>query len=180
MGPDSQTLEINSHICSSHRKNTGKPPKSPHTGGNWVCLPICANARGRSRDSAPRGQGGGSPPCTSCPENAHKQAPRSPSFATPGPTVYSEACASTQKPAQVHSGPRLKNRGKSRPDTCSTSRRVAKIAPERAHNGANWEQIRFWANATGRSRDSAPRGQGGGPPPCTSGPETAQMSVSMG
>ena len=29
-------------------------------------LGICMNARGRSGDCAPRGQGGGSPPCTSC------------------------------------------------------------------------------------------------------------------
>ena len=49
---------------------------------------------------------------------------------------------------------------------------MAKIAPKRAHNGANWEQIRFCVNARGRFRDSAPRGQGGGSPPCTYCPET--------
>ena len=133
-------------------------------------LGICMNAGGRSGDSAPRGQGGGSPPCTYCPETPTNKHPGAPVLPLLGPLC-------TQKPAQVHSGPSLKNRGKTRPDTCSSSQRVAKIAPERAHNGANWEQIRFWANATGRSRDSAPRGQGGGSPPCTCWPESTKNNL---
>ena len=57
----------------------GKSPKihriSPIPGRYPGNSGFSANARARSRDSAPRGQGGGSPPCTSCLRCAKKLSP---------------------------------------------------------------------------------------------------------
>ena len=80
MCPESQDVEKIiywqlTRSSKNHRKFTENSPPGGEYWGILGNLWVFANATARSRDSAPRGQGGGSPPCTSCLRCAKKLSP---------------------------------------------------------------------------------------------------------
>ena len=87
------------------RKNVEKSPKIPVAEATMGITTFFANATRRSRDSATRGQGGGSPPCTSCRKQA-KNVSRRGEFIPPLGTLC------THMTHSLHSVPRMAESGK--------------------------------------------------------------------